>query len=56
MVDPVHTNPVFVSGGTRVCRLRADHKYNFHLGLLRPEPFWLDTAESTRSVVRQTSL
>jgi hypothetical protein len=22
--------------------------YNFHLGLLRPEPFWLDTAESTR--------
>jgi hypothetical protein len=19
--------------------------YNFHLGLLRPEPFWLDTAK-----------
>src|SRR6202158_4782850 len=30
--------------------------YNFHLGLLRPEPFWLDTAKSTRSVVRPTSL
>jgi hypothetical protein len=23
-------------------------------GLLRPEPFWLDTAKSTRSVVRPT--
>ena len=30
--------------------------YNFHLGLLCPEPFWLDTAKSTRSVVRPTSL
>src|SRR5271157_6475568 len=30
--------------------------YNLHLGLLRPEPFWLDTAKSTRSAVRPTSL
>jgi hypothetical protein len=30
--------------------------YNLLLGLLRPEPFWLDIAKSTRSVVRPTSL
>ena len=29
---------------------------NLHLGLLRPEPYWLDPANSTRSVVRPTSL
>ena len=28
--------------------------YNFHLGLLRPEPCWLDTAKSTRFVARPT--
>jgi hypothetical protein len=30
--------------------------YNLHLGMLRPEPFRLDTGESTRPVPRPTSL
>src|ERR1700730_4584589 len=30
--------------------------YNLHLGLLRPEPSWLDTSKSTRAVARPTSL
>ena len=36
-----------------VCCFALDRSIsNFHLDLLRPEPFWLDTARSTRSVSR----
>ncbi len=30
--------------------------YNLHLGILHPEPFWLDPEKSTRVVARPTSL
>jgi hypothetical protein len=45
------------STGREACCLACrSQTYNLHLGLLRPEPFWLDTAKSTRSIVRPASL